>query len=88
MGVFMPDMRFFATVRIMNDNINSTIEQAHEGERLLRERMADLLIKEKMQIIHGPHHTELRMELYVMTPEEMSKTVHDLAKDLARRGMF
>ena len=84
MGVRLPDTRFLATVRIMNDGRDNT-EMQQEGEHLLREIMADKLVKAKMEAIYKPHHTELRMELYVMTPDEMSKLVHSLAKDLARR---
>ena len=84
MGVHLPVPRYIATIKIMNDDVNTTIDLEREGLQLLRENMADKLVKEKVEKIYKSHHTEFRLELYVFIPDELSKIIHDRAMELAR----
>ena len=85
--MIMPDVKFSASVRVMDDakdvDIGGGVEL--EGTHKLREVMADKLMKAKMQTIRGSHHTEFRFDLFVFTPDEFAKVIHEQAAILAKR---
>jgi formyltetrahydrofolate hydrolase len=82
--VKLPDSIYSMSVRMMHDDHYYDKERETVAIRMLREALADKLVKEKVEQNLHPHFTEFRIELICMTPEEMAKVIRDRAEALAK----
>lgn len=76
----LPDISFGAMVSVMKE-IPDERARVHAIAEM-RMALADKIVKQKVKVIECEYHTVYRMEVFVLSPEELMKLVHDKAEEM------